>query len=861
MNNKPLLIFPRATFNDRTKPGGKAPAYHFPSKEEQATRLNDKISELSRVLQNRTAQLRQSIEGLFPEMILVLEIRGRLDEFFKAVRATPGMEFLAEFQSEFSDPDAFFYNPEKPGASLETRVFLAMTNNKAIQELQYYWKKYLAGDHFKTGTTPFRTLFQQLKDIRPYSVQDRLKDTGLVQYLDDQRAMEREHIHFEVELAFRDNIVHNERSFNAVKKHIELVGGEVLIESRTIIQAIQYHGFIANAPIRCFDDLSESTDVSFLQAEQVMFFRPVGQVILEHDETEIDTKETALQIDNSVAPTNQHLLSTVALLDGYPLANHKRLQGRVVIDDPDLFGENYPSHLRVHGTGMASLILHGDLDDANSEQLSTPLYVRPILKAERNSEKLPQDKLFVDLLHRAIIRIKYGEGEQKPIAPNVIIVNLSIGDPFRPFHFNASTWAKIVDWLSIKYNLLFIISAGNAPEDLKIDLPHTEWKKLDLSEKQKLVIQALNQGNFKRKILSPSEAINAICVGAANDDASPGNAYPEYRADILESNFLFNAASRIGPGLGKSIKPDILAPGGRMMFRLNTLNSNPNETILRYEFTNPSNPNPPGNRVATPGSEGNLETEVYTKGTSNAAALVSGLGGQLIEVLKGIRQGDQKIEASYLAVLTKALIVHGANWMEAGEILKHILKDSGGLPAKVNPYILSYLGYGKIDGSRVLSCTDNRVTLIGYGSIKKDQGRVYRFPLPNILSGSVLKKKLIITLAWISPLNFNSGKYRQAALYVDNISNKSELSSLSRSMYDYDASKRGTVQHDILEGEKADAYIEGTDLVLQVNCREHASGLDHHVKYGLAVTLEVEEGIAIYEEIKTRIQTSIKVRV
>jgi hypothetical protein len=861
MNNKPLLIFPSATRNDRTKSISTPPSYRYPTKEEQLMRLNNKINELDRVLQNRTARISQSVEGLFPEMILVFEIAGRLDDFFKAIRATPGMEFLAEFQSEFSEPDDFFYNPDKMSEALETRVFLAMTSNRALNELQRYWRRYLADEGFETGTTPFRNLFQQLKDIRPYSIEDRLRDTGLTQFLEDLRAMEVEKIHFEVELAFRDSPANNQRAFNNVKSLIELAGGEVLENSRTLIYEIHYHGFIANAPIECFNDLLDSTDVSFLQAEQVMFFRPVGQVILENDDLDIATEENPIQSETYDTLGSQNLQSTVALLDGYPLANHIRLQNKVVIDDPDQFSENYPVSLRLHGTGMASLILHGDLDDLNSEQLSTPLYVRPILKAEGNAEKLPKDRLFVDLLHRAILRIKRGDENQGPIAPNIVIINLSIGDPFRPFHFNASNWAKIIDWLSFEFNVLFIVSAGNAPEDLLIDLNVDEWTRLDSKEKQALAIKALNKNIFSRKILSPSEAINAICVGAANNDASSGNNFPQNRFDIFELNSIFNAASRVGPGVGKSIKPDILAPGGRIMFRIHPRsNASPNQTKLSIE-TNPMNPYPPGNRVATTGSLGSLESETYTKGTSNATALVSRLGGQLVDVLKSIRQGGKRIEPSYFAVLTKALIVHGANWMEAGETLKQILNENGDLSKKINPYILHFLGYGKIDGTRVLSCTDNRVTLISYGSINKDQGRVYRFPLPNALTGIVLRKKLVITLAWISPLNFNSGKYRQAALYVNNISKKSELSSLSRSMYDYSASKRGTVQHDILEGEKADAFIEGSDLVLQVNCKEHASGLNQPVKYGLAVTLEVDEGIAIYEEIKARIQTNVNIRV
>jgi hypothetical protein len=48
------------------------------------------------------------------------------------------------------------------------------------------------------------------------------------------------------------------------------------------------------------------------------------------------------------------------------LENHLSLQGRIEVDDPDDFSEMYlrPAE-HIHGTSMASLIIHGDM---NNEQ-------------------------------------------------------------------------------------------------------------------------------------------------------------------------------------------------------------------------------------------------------------------------------------------------------------------------------------------------------------------------------------------------------------------------------------------------------------------------------------------------------------
>lgn len=71
--------------------------------------------------------------------------------------------------------------------------------------------------------------------------------------------------------------------------------------------------------------------------------------------------------------------------------------------------------------------------------------------------------------------------------------------------------------------------------------------------------------------------------------------------------------------------------------------------------------------------------------------------------------------------------------------------------------------------------------------------------------------------------------------------------------------RRGTVQHEIYEGERANPYEEDEVLTFQVNCRADAGELEQYIHYGMAITLEVEEssGLPIYDEIQTRLRTLI----
>jgi hypothetical protein len=70
------------------------------------------------------------------------------------------------------------------------------------------------------------------------------------------------------------------------------------------------------------------------------------------------------------------------------------------------------------------------------------------------------------------------------------------------------------------------------------------------------------------------------------------------------------------------------------------------------------------------------------------------------------------------------------------------------------------------------------------------------------------------------------------------------------------------VQHEIMEGNRAVAFVDGDNLEIQVNCRSDAGALEEAVPYALAATLEVAEdiGVDIYSEVAVRVHAA-RVRV
>jgi len=272
----------------------------------------------------------------------------------------------------------------------------------------------------------------------------------------------------------------------------------------------------------------------------------------------------------------------------------------------------------------------------------------------------------------------------------------------------------------------------------------------------------------------------------------------------------------------------------------------------------------PGQCVAAPGTRpGALTYRWYTRGTSNATALASRAASHLYDVLEELRQGDdgETIESVPYAVWLKAMLVHGAKWGTVGDILRQILLT----PENKNQfreYISRLIGYGMIDPLRVSECSERRVTTLGGGFLQNDQAHIYSFPLPQSLSGKRYWRRLVITLAWMTPINPQHQSWRRAHIWFEAPLKPENILKVDRIEADGRCVLRGTVQHEVMEGEKAVAYVDGANLKIQVNCCSDAGKLDDDVPYALATTLEVAEeiDIDIYSEVAVRVQAA-RVRV
>jgi hypothetical protein len=126
------------------------------------------------------------------------------------VRNIDGLEWLGEIEEEDIPPDDDFFVADREGAPregkmLRGRAFLIFTNQQALQQLLSLWDTWKAGNALPRGLGKWADVFAQLRDVRPWGVQDRLIETGILDDWRERVAHNNEVIPCEIELWFRND--------------------------------------------------------------------------------------------------------------------------------------------------------------------------------------------------------------------------------------------------------------------------------------------------------------------------------------------------------------------------------------------------------------------------------------------------------------------------------------------------------------------------------------------------------------------------------------------------------------------------------------------------------------------------------
>lgn len=842
----------------------------------QVERIGSAIDRsLSNILDRDDINLSDDPSALAPERALVLEVIGSPDVFVKAA-ARIDLEWLGEEVTTLRGVQSYF-NPsagndddeeegEAPDAGNELdeddfdllldedaapvdettgALYLGMPTKATFEHLRELWNSYKAGRPAPERFGDWWKLFGLLHELRPWGPQDRIGEATLRRLQEERARQVGDDLRVEVDLWYRGDSTHRDRAVSEFRAAVNEVGGEILDELR--VDEIRYHSALVHLPSAAVDAIVKRTGPLALD-DDIMMIRPQSGFRFTIDEI-----VSAEMKDADDADDPPRRASIGALLDGWPIENHVKLRNRLDVIELDVANSMAPVKKRFHGSAMASLILRGDLHEKNPP-LDRRLKVVPVLMPDGAFEMPPKDKLALGLIHRAVKELKEGTGGQEPSGPDVVIINHSICNEAAGFAGVMSPWARLLDYLSWKYRVLFVVSAGNIPDSFEVPgYPTGAAMRAATPEHRRAeLLRAIDAAKSQRTIFAPAEAVNALTVGAAHCDGSTLT-LPNSITDPYGDRTVPILGSGLGHGFNRSVKPDVMLPGGR---QIALATEGPMLRVHGREFADRY-----GQLVATPDpATGHLDFTRMSAGTSNAAALATRMGLMIGDVLDDspVNAGMPWYQRDTAPCVLKALIAHGASWGDLGQEMSDIHVPAGSRTRRKEA-VSRAMGYGPVD-KRLVEGGGHRVTLLGEDRIRKEQRHEWRIPLPDELRSTTEFRKVVVTLAWLTPVCANSSQYRAIGLNIVGANGKTSIwEGVKRSggQPAVGFARRGTLIHSVYEGNrKAIPFgLEG-DFVINVQATAKTKGMSKiDVPYALVVSIEVADTI------KADIAASIRSRV
>lgn len=858
MTLRPHQRLPEPSPDDRWKSKPlKLPRVSRPGVATQRERFDAMFERLRNSLSSDAdvAALRSDPTGLAPNRGLVFVTAAPIESLHRAIEKA-GLNFVVEAAERF-EPDNLFFYPGDSGRQLDGRLYVTMPNDEAFRTLIGLYDRYCAQEPFERGLTPLRDLFDLLVEIRPWSMRERVSDDTASAIADRLQDAPDARMRIEVEIypgapaAARDRV-------------LAALGPDATILRDAYLPDIRYHGLLV--------EISPETALAIANR--------VADGPSSHDDIFLIEPHSVVQAEPFVTATDGWTPPAIerpvparscraAVLDGIPITEHPLLRERLEIADPDQAAQRVSLGDRRHGTAIASLIAHGDLASGEAP-LNSKILLRPVLTHVsppnldgRRSEQFDADQLTVEIVHSALDSF-FGENPD-PRAASVFVVNVSLGDRHRPAGAGpVSGWARLLDWWSATAGVLFVVSTGNSDADLPLqDFPTSA--QADAATPHDLnsaAVKALISSRATRPVLSPAEGVNVLTVGAAHDEATAPSVLPNGVRDPLMLKGSPSLISRGGPGIANAMKPDVLVAGGRTLASVRASSGGPNLKWSPAVLLS-------GQRSAAAPIEAARPFPIArSHGSSNAAALATRLAVRIVDnAIATSGPFPDGLDRRQSALLAKCLITHAADWNEAGKFALQLLERSPRNPEQERRAVADLVGYGLVDDTRALGSTDQRITLLDVGVIRKDQGLVYRFRPPQCLSPSTERRNVSATIAWFTPVQPTRRLYRQAELFVDDLVDNGfalGVDPLSAQPTDRLAC-RGTVWSQSFDGANAIAHGDEDYVQLRVSCRETYPGaLSARMEIPFAVAMTIEVGVStalpLYDEVLAAIRAEVQAR-
>ena len=333
-----------------------------------------------------------------------------------------------------------------------------------------------------------------------------------------------------------------------------------------------------------------------------------------------------------------------------------------------------------HGTLVASLALYGSLESRLHAR--EPLRaVGRLLSIRVLDHKLnfPDAELWTEQLADAI---------ELAAAQGARVVNLSLGDQRHPYHPPApDPVAAMVDELARKHKLVIVVSTGNFPAvdyigDIDIVSGYPTW-----------LLDHEDAGLFP-----PAMSALSLTTGALVADEHQGaRPYGEsVDVQLIGKSGQPSPVTRVGPGIEKMTKPELMAPGGTYAYDtgLDQFTETPYGKVIGAAAV------PPDRLLAA------------DVGTSVAAPLVAHTALRVLGRYP-------KLSANAVRALLLATAESVEPVVEA--------ETDGGVRAAQ----LRLSGFGRVNAEHAEFSEDYRAVLVAENELEMDQVHFYTVPIPD----------------------------------------------------------------------------------------------------------------------------------
>jgi subtilisin family serine protease len=399
--------------------------------------------------------------------------------------------------------------------------------------------------------------------------------------------------------------------------------------------------------------------------------------------------------------------ASIGIIDSGITGAHPLLAGVIAgaFGVPAALGDNDG---KGHGTPVSGIAVYGDVRQRLASKNLNARFRVVSARVVNDKGRFDDEQLVASQMETAIRRLTNEFGCK--------VINISLADKLRPVGAKPSAWAAVLDQLARELDLVIVVSAGNSDGTI-------------FHEHGDAIVDAYPNYllDERNRILEPASAINILTVGSiahtnglAPEDGSLVGVRPLAERD-QPSPF-----TRVGPGVGRIMKPDLVDYGGTAVFDGAT------QTVVG---------------AASRASAGVLSLHnlyldrLFTSqaGTSFASPLVAYKAALIREAFP---QATSNLVRALLAI--------------CAEPPQAALECLAGFDDET---VMNVIGYGVPNVDHALASDDSRVILYREDVLNVDRFAVYEIPIPKLFQTENGSRQIRVSLSFDPPVRHSRSDY------------------------------------------------------------------------------------------------------